>query len=102
VRVAKSSGDWCNDALLRQSFVSVEVNDAFSEATIGMRDGSRMHFCHRVGERWARVEDGGDASLAAQVLATIAMFRLNARHLDVRFQDGTHWETRFSDSASGR
>jgi hypothetical protein len=56
-------------------------------------------FCHRVGERWAKAvgseqtpEQGG---IAEQVLAGIVMFRLNARHLDVQFADGSRWENRF-------
>jgi hypothetical protein len=80
------------DALLRRCLVSLEVNETFSEAVIGMADGSRIAFCHRVGERWSRAEGDGQA---AEVLARIAQFRLNGKHLDVRFEDGSRWEARF-------
>jgi hypothetical protein len=87
------------EALLRRALVSLEADDTFSEAVLLLRDDSRLRFCHRVGERWAKAEraDGSEAggTLAAEVLATMAMFRLNARHLDVRFQDGSRWEARF-------
>jgi hypothetical protein len=84
---------------LRTSFASLEVNGDFTEAVLSMRDGSQLCFCHRVGERWVWVvapgESGSDAVLAGRVLSTIALFRLNARHLDVQFADGTRWEIRF-------
>ena len=86
----------------RQSFASLEVNEDFTEAVLAMRDGSRLCFRHRVGERWARSvgaggESGGDdgGGLAGGMLPLIATFRLNARHLDVRFHDGGRWEAPF-------
>jgi hypothetical protein len=85
--------------LLRQSFVSLEVNADFSEAELRMADGSRLCFRHRVGERWAKAlpaaEQGEHHGLADQVLERIALFRLNAKHLDVQFHDGSRWEARF-------
>ena len=85
--------------VLRGAFVSLDVNEDFSEAVLLLRDGSRLCFRHRVGERWAKavgaaeaVDEGG---LAGRVLALIGMFRLNAKHLDVQFQDGSCWEARF-------
>jgi hypothetical protein len=84
--------------LLRGAFTSLEVNPDFTEAVLGMRDGSRLLFCHRVGRRWARADpDGGEA---ARVLARMALFRLNARHLDVRFGDGSRWEAPFGGPGS--
>jgi hypothetical protein len=66
-----------------------------------MRDGSRLRFRHRVGERWAKVDgDGQEPGLAGAVLAIVVMFRLNGKHLDVRFQDGGHWEARFRPPGS--
>jgi hypothetical protein len=79
----------------RGSFVSLEVNEDFSEAVLSMRDGSRLCFCHRVGERWARAMGPGEGGLAGQMLTLIALFRLNAKHLDLQFHDGSHWEARF-------
>lgn len=88
---------------LRGSFVALDVNEGYSEAVLVMRDGSRLEFHHRVGERTVRATGGDvapDASFAAQVLARIARFRLNARHLDVQFADGSRWETLFGGSAA--
>jgi hypothetical protein len=88
-----------SEALLRRALVSLEVNDTFSEAILVLDGGSRLRFCHRVGERWAKAEraDGSDAegSLAAEVLRMMAMFRLNGKHLDVQFRDGSRWEAPF-------
>ena len=81
---------------LRMSLLSVEANEDFTEAVMSFNDGSRLCFCHRVGERWAksvgtdqREEEGG---LAGEMLAAIRMFRLNAKHLDVEFDDGSRWD----------
>jgi len=80
------------EVFLRGALASVEVNDAFSEAAVVMSDGSRLCFRHRVGERWASADGGGRA---AEVLAMIHQFRLNGKHLDIQFQDGSRWEARF-------
>ena len=64
-----------------------------------MRDDSRLCFCHRVGERRAKAE-GAEGGLAGRMLPLIALFRLNARHLDVQFGDGTRWEMRFPGPGS--
>ena len=85
-----------HDAFLRQSLTSLDVNDTFSEAVVELADGSRLRFCHRVGERWVRAE--GSAGLAGKVLASIARFRLNGKHLDVQFADGGRWEAPFRGS----
>jgi hypothetical protein len=83
-----------DDGFLRTSLTSVEVDDAFTNAVIGMTDSSKLLFRHRVGERWVKAE-GADGSLAAQVVPRIALFRLNAKHLDIRFHDGSRWEACF-------
>jgi hypothetical protein len=66
--------------LLRSSFGSLEVNEEFTEAMLMLSDGSSLRFCHRVGERKTETT-GNEASLAAQVLSRIALFRLNGKHL---------------------
>jgi hypothetical protein len=85
--------------LLRESFVSLEVNGDFTEAVVLLRDGSRLCFCHRVGERWAKAVGGpagvNEGGLAGRVLSLVGLFRLNAKHLDVQFADGSRWEERF-------
>jgi hypothetical protein len=81
---------------LRQSFRTLKASDDFSEAVLGMQDGSTLQFRHRVGERWVRA--GGAASPASRadkILATIAGFRLNGKHLEIWFEDGSRWEARF-------
>jgi hypothetical protein len=86
---------------LRNAFVSLEVNESFSEAVLQMGDSSRLVFCHRVGERWARAEMPGRqdnaSGIAGTLLVRISMFRLNGKHLDIQFTDGSRWEARFSD-----
>ena len=88
---------------LRGSFVALDVNDAFSEAVLTMCDGSRLDFRHHVGERMVQATGGDaapDAAYAAQVLSRIARFRLNAKHLDIQFVDGSRWESLFGGSAA--
>jgi len=87
---------------LRRAFVSLEVNDDFSEAALQMRDGSRLCFRHRVDERWVRAQGAatnGDTNLTVAILATIARFRLNAKHLEIWFEDGGRWEASFPNNA---
>ncbi len=81
---------------LRAALVSLETDLRFTEAVVTFRDGSRLCFCHRVGERWAKAlgAEGREEELgvAGELLEAIRMFRLNARHLDVSFDDGSRWE----------
>jgi hypothetical protein len=85
--------------LLRQSLAGVEASEDFTEAVVTLRDGSRLCFRHRVGERWAHAvgpaEAEGEPGLAGQVLALVVRFRLNAKHLEVEFPEGERWEARF-------
>jgi hypothetical protein len=87
------------EELLRTSFAAVEVNSDFSEAVVTMRDGSRLCFCHRVGERWAKAVGPPEAEsapgFAGAALSQMTLFRLNAKHLDVQLADGSRWEVRF-------
>ena len=94
-----------HEEFLRHAFVGIEVDGAFAEAVLTLRDGSRLAFCHRVGERWAKAvgpaSAEAQAGMAGEVLSRIALFRLNAKHLDVQFSDGSRWETRFRKPAEG-
>jgi hypothetical protein len=94
-----------DEQLLRQSLLSLQVSDDFTEAVLLMVDGTRLCFCHRVGERWAKtvLPAGavGGVGVADQLLGRIAHFRLNARHLDVQFQDDSRWEAPFAGSNRG-
>jgi hypothetical protein len=80
---------------LRTSFVALEVNEAFTEAVVRLHDGSRLDLCHRVGERWVRATGPEGATRADTILAQIALFRLNGKHLDIHFADGSRWEAPF-------
>ena len=75
--------------------ISVETDTGFTEAVLTLRDGSRLCFRHRVGERWAKaigpMNAKGDG-LAGELLEAITGFRLNAKHLDVTFNDQRRWE----------
>jgi hypothetical protein len=81
--------------------LTVEVNEDFTEAVLHLEDKSRLCFCHRVGERWAkavgpeeREHEGGGA---ADILSAIKMFRLNRKHLDIQFEDGSRWDQVLQD-----
>jgi hypothetical protein len=87
------------DDFLRRAFVGLEVNEDFTEAVLRLDDGSWLHLCHRVGQRTVKADGGAsEVTMAAQVLAHIATFRLNGKHLDVSFNDGSCWEARFRDA----
>ena len=81
---------------LRKSLLTVAANDDFSEAVMCLDDNSRLCFCHRVDERWAKAvgpDQREDApGVAGEFLAAIKMFRLNAKHLDIEFEDGSRWD----------
>ncbi len=81
---------------LRSELLAVEVNEDFTEAVMQFHDNSRLCFCHRVGERWAKsvgpIQRENEAGLAGELLSAITMFRLNAKHLDIQFQDGSRWD----------
>lgn len=78
------------------ALLTVEANENFSEAVLQFRDKTRLCFCHRVGERWAKAVGPGqredEGGLAAELLAAMTSFRLNAKHLDIQFQDGSRWD----------
>jgi hypothetical protein len=85
-----------SEASLRAALSSVEADEKFSEAVLHLSDGSRLCFCHRVGERWAKAvgpeQHEEMPGLAGELLAAMTMFRLNAKHLDIQFADGSRWE----------
>jgi hypothetical protein len=85
------------DEQLRRWLATIEVNDDFTEAAVAFVDGSRLEFRHRVDERTAKAV-GSQQARAGRVLAWIAMFRLNAKHLDVQFTDGSRWEMIFGST----
>ena len=89
---------------LSKTLASVDVNEDFTEAVMCLQDDSRLCFCHRVDERWAkavgpeeREHDGGEAG---ELLLAISMFRLNRKHLDIQFEDGSRWDENLLDFKS--
>ena len=61
-----------------------------------LHDESRLCFRHCTAERWVKATgsspaDGEKTGIAGKVLAAIKMFRLNAKHLDIQFEDGSRW-----------
>lgn len=85
-----------NAETLRSALLTVDANEHFTEAILRFRDDSRLCFCHRVGERWAKAIGPGqredEIGLAAELLSAMTMFRLNAKHLDVQFDDDSRWD----------
>ena len=83
-------------AVLSRELSQAEVNEDFTEAVLSLRDHSRLCFCHRVGERWAKSvgpeDDEQQGGQADQLLGMIEMFRLNSKHLDILFSDGSRWD----------
>ena len=91
-----------DEEAMRRSFASLEVNDQFTEAAVLLGDQSRLMFRHHVGER--SVQAGGpegQVHLAKQILVRIKRFRLNGKHLDVEFIDGSRWELLFDQRPKG-
>jgi hypothetical protein len=81
---------------LRNALLTVAVDANFTEAVLRFQDDSQLCFCHRVGERWAKAVGRNDlepeSGLAGELLSAMTMFRLNARHLDIQFADGSRWD----------
>ena len=90
-----------SEETLRSELMAVDFDDQFTEATLIFQDGNRLWFCHRVDQRWARAVDRNqqedDSGLAAGLLYTVTTFRLNAKHLDIQFVDGSRWDEALQD-----
>jgi hypothetical protein len=85
-----------SEEILRRSLMGVEANENFTEAVMLFHDNSRLCFCHRVRERWAIAFGPGqredETGLAGELLFAMTIFRLNAKHLDIQFEDGSRWD----------
>ena len=85
-----------SEKMLSASLVDVKFNESFTEAVLRLNDSTRLCFRHRVGERWVKAvgpeQNEDEAGQAGEFLANIAMFRLNAKHLDIQFTDGSRWD----------
>jgi len=75
------------------------VNGAFNQATLDFVDGSQLQFEHTSrSNRWARAS--ADATLADEICRSIHQFRLNAKHLQLFFEDGSNAEFVVEHSSS--
>ena len=94
-----------SEETLRRALLSVKVNENFTEAVLRFLDKSRLCFCHRVGERWAKAvgpeQREAEAGQAGELLSAMSMFRLNAKHLDIQFEDGSRWDEALQEFNQG-
>jgi hypothetical protein len=75
----------------RKHVLRYAVNAAFNRGTLEFTDGSHLDFEHTSrSNRWARASSA--ATEADEVCRAIRQFRLNAKHLQVFFEDGTDVE----------
>jgi hypothetical protein len=75
----------------KRHVTSYVVNAAFNRATLDFSDGSSLQFEHTSrSNRWARAS--ADSTLADEICRSIRQFRLNAKHLQLFFEDGTDVE----------
>ncbi|WP_456477170.1 hypothetical protein [Oceanithermus sp.] len=73
----------------------LRVGRRFTEAQLVFEDGSLLHFRHDPHTRWVQAwapEEGG--GLAPELVPRIGRFRLNRRHLELWFDDGSRLEVR--------
>ena len=69
------------------------MNAAFTQATLHFADGSMLLFEHTSrSNRWARAS--ADSTIADEICRQIRQFRLNAKHLQLFFEDGSDAEFR--------
>ena len=75
----------------KRHVIQYTVNAAFNRATLDFNDGSSLRFEHTSrSNRWARASS--ESTIADEVCRSIYQFRLNAKHLQVFFEDGTNAE----------
>jgi hypothetical protein len=80
------------DIALRDA-VSSAADPRFAHALLVFRDGSHIRFEHSSRQsRWARASV--EASTADRVCGGLARFRLNRKHLQLFFKDGSEAEFR--------
>ena len=77
--------------LARSNVVDYIANSEFTEGNLFFRDGSFLQFVHRArDQRWAR--PSADDTLSGQICRGLRQFRLNAKHLQLFFDDGSDAE----------
>ena len=81
---------------LERHLNSASANTVFSEAVLTLEDRTRLCFCHTVEQRWAKAvgpeEDRSSGGMAGELVDQISSFRLNAKHLDIQFTDGSRFD----------
>jgi hypothetical protein len=84
--------------LAHDSVTDYIANAEFTEASLFFRDGSFLQFVHKArDQRWAR--PSADDTLAGEFCRSLRQFRLNARHLQLFFNDGSDAEFFISPSS---
>ena len=79
--------------LARTHATRYEPNEQFNRAVLHFSDGSYLEFEHTGRDRrWARAS--ADQTVADRVLQSMRLFRLNAKHLQLFFEDGSDAEFR--------
>jgi len=78
-------------AFARRQVTQYIVNVGFTQATLHFTDGSDIRFEHTSRtNRWARASAPG--TIAEEICKALQQFRLNAKHLQLFFDDGTDAE----------
>jgi hypothetical protein len=76
---------------VRKDVTRYVVNAAFNRAALFFADGSYLELEHTSrSNRWAR--PSADGTTADRVCQSLGQFRLNAKHLELFFNDGTKVE----------
>jgi hypothetical protein len=75
----------------RRHAIRYTVNTAFTRAMLEFSDGSCLEFEHSSrSNRWAWAST--EATIADEICRALYQFRLNAKHLQLFFEDGTNVE----------
>jgi hypothetical protein len=75
----------------RRNAIEYVANAAFTHATLHFADGSLLQFEHTSrNNRWARASTPG--TMADDICRSLTQFRLNAKHLQLFFDDGSNAE----------
>ena len=75
----------------KQKATQYVANTSFTQATLHFADGSELRFEHSSRtSRWAAASSEG--TVADDICRGLRQFRLNAKHLQLFFQDGSDAE----------
>jgi len=81
-------------ARARAAARKLRVGRRFTEAQLVFEDGSLLHFRHDPHTRWVQAWAPDAGGAAPEFVPRIERFRLNRRHLEVWFKDGSRLEVR--------